>query len=68
MQMVVDAESEQILGATLFGIEADEVVHCLLDLMYAKASFRVLQHAMHIHPTVSEFLPTLAQELKPLGS
>lgn len=66
MQMVVDAESEQILGATLFGIEADEVVHCLLDLMYAKASFRVLQHAMHIHPTVSEFLPTLAEELKPL--
>lgn len=67
MQIVVDAENEQILGATLFGIEADEVIHCILDLMYAKASWRVLQRAMHIHPTVSELLPTLLADLAPLA-
>jgi pyruvate/2-oxoglutarate dehydrogenase complex dihydrolipoamide dehydrogenase (E3) component len=66
MEIVVDAQSEQILGATLFGIEADEAIHAILDLMYAKASYRVLQRAMHIHPTVSELLPTMLAGLKPL--
>jgi pyruvate/2-oxoglutarate dehydrogenase complex dihydrolipoamide dehydrogenase (E3) component len=63
MKILVDAESEQILGAALLGVEADEVVHCILDLMYAKASYRVLQRAMHIHPTVAELLPTMMGEL-----
>jgi len=54
------------LGASLLGIGADEVIHTLLDLMYAKASYRVLQRAMHIHPTVSELLPTMMNQLQPL--
>ena len=66
MQVLVDAESKQILGASLLGIEADEAVHCLLDVMYARAPYTVIQRAMHIHPTVSELLPTLLGDLKPL--
>jgi hypothetical protein len=42
------------------------VIHCLLDLMYARAPYTVMQRAMHIHPTVSELLPTMLGELKPL--
>ncbi len=68
MKVLVDARSEQILGAALLGIEGDEVIHCLIDLMYAKASYRLLQQAMHIHPTVSELLPTLLGMLKPLDA
>ena len=55
-----------ILGATLLGTEADEAIHCLLDVMYARAPYTVIQRAMHIHPTVSELLPTLLGDLKPL--
>jgi pyruvate/2-oxoglutarate dehydrogenase complex dihydrolipoamide dehydrogenase (E3) component len=68
MKVLVDAQSEHILGAALLGIEGDEVIHCLIDLMYAKAPYRVLQQAMHIHPTVSELLPTLLGMLKPLDA
>jgi pyruvate/2-oxoglutarate dehydrogenase complex dihydrolipoamide dehydrogenase (E3) component len=64
MKILVDQESELILGASLLGIGADEVIHTLLDLMYAKASYRVLQRAMHIHPTVSELLPTMMSQLQ----
>ena len=66
MQVLVDAESKRILGATLLGTEADEAIHCLLDVMYARAPYTVIQRAMHIHPTVSELLPTLLGDLKPL--
>jgi pyruvate/2-oxoglutarate dehydrogenase complex dihydrolipoamide dehydrogenase (E3) component len=66
MKILVDQESELILGASLLGIGADEVIHTLLDLMYAKASYRVLQRAMHIHPTISELLPTMMNQLQPL--
>lgn len=66
MQVLVDAETKKILGASLLGIEADEVVHALLDVMYAKAPYTVIQRAMHIHPTVSELIPTLLGDLKPL--
>jgi pyruvate/2-oxoglutarate dehydrogenase complex dihydrolipoamide dehydrogenase (E3) component len=66
MKILVDRDSRQILGASLFGLAGDEVVHTILDLMYAKASYTVLQLAMHIHPTVSEFLPTMMGELRPL--
>ncbi|HWZ91180.1 MAG TPA: hypothetical protein VNW92_20105, partial [Polyangiaceae bacterium] len=67
MKVLVDAESERILGAALLGIEGDEVVHSLLDAMYAGAPYTVIQRAMHIHPTVAEFIPTLLAGLKPLG-
>jgi len=66
MKILVDRESKQILGASLLGLAGDEVIHCILDLMYAKAPYTVMQQAMHIHPTVSEFIPTMMGELKPL--
>jgi pyruvate/2-oxoglutarate dehydrogenase complex dihydrolipoamide dehydrogenase (E3) component len=66
MKIFVDRDSEQILGASFLGLSGDEVVHCVLDAMYAKASYKVLQRAMHIHPTVAEFIPTLLDDLKPL--
>ncbi|HME24648.1 MAG TPA: FAD-containing oxidoreductase [Acetobacteraceae bacterium] len=67
MKLVVDAESRKILGAAILGTGGDEVIHCILDLMYAGAPYTVLQRAMHIHPTVAEFLPSLAAELRPAG-
>ena len=67
MKILVDASDKRILGASILGIGGDEVIHCILDLMYAKAPYTVLQHAMHIHPTVSELLPTMMGELKPLA-
>jgi pyruvate/2-oxoglutarate dehydrogenase complex dihydrolipoamide dehydrogenase (E3) component len=57
MKIVLDAETKQILGAALLGIEGDEIVQGLLDMMYAKAPFTVIQRAMHIHPTVYEMIP-----------
>jgi pyruvate/2-oxoglutarate dehydrogenase complex dihydrolipoamide dehydrogenase (E3) component len=66
MKVLVDAESERILGAAIFGIEGDEVVQSLLDVMYAGASYRTVRDAVHIHPTVSELVPTLLADLAPL--
>ena len=66
MKVVVDAESKSILGAAFLGIGGDEVVHVLLDTTYAKAPYTVIERAMHIHPTVSEYLPTLFGNLEPL--
>ncbi len=63
MKIVVDAQSKEILGAAVFGTGGDEAIHCVLDMMYAKAPYPVLQRAMHIHPTVSELIPTLLGEL-----
>jgi pyruvate/2-oxoglutarate dehydrogenase complex dihydrolipoamide dehydrogenase (E3) component len=67
MKVLVDAQTERILGAALLGIEGDEVVHLLLDAMAADVSYKVIQRAMHIHPTVSELIPTLLGTLKPLA-
>jgi len=67
MKILIDQESKQILGAAILGIEGDEVIHVILDVMYSKAPYTVIRDAMHIHPTVSEFLPTLVQSLEPLG-
>jgi pyruvate/2-oxoglutarate dehydrogenase complex dihydrolipoamide dehydrogenase (E3) component len=66
MKVLVDAESKLILGASLLGVECDEVIHSILDIMYAKAPYTVMQRAMHIHPTVSELVPTMLGEMKPL--
>jgi pyruvate/2-oxoglutarate dehydrogenase complex dihydrolipoamide dehydrogenase (E3) component len=65
MKIVVDASSREILGAAVFGTGGDEAIHCVLDTMYAKAPYPVLQRAMHIHPTVAELIPTILQELSP---
>jgi pyruvate/2-oxoglutarate dehydrogenase complex dihydrolipoamide dehydrogenase (E3) component len=67
MKIVVDAGNHQILGAALLGTGCDEAVHCILDVMYAKAPYTVIQRAVHIHPTVSELIPTMLGELKPLA-
>lgn len=66
MKVLVDTESHRILGASLFGVGCDEAIHCLLDVMYAKAPYTTISRAVHIHPTVSELIPTLLQSLKPL--
>jgi pyruvate/2-oxoglutarate dehydrogenase complex dihydrolipoamide dehydrogenase (E3) component len=65
MKIIVDAKSQEILGAAVLGTGGDEVIHCVLDAMCAKAPYPVLQRAMHIHPTVSELIPTLLGELSP---
>ena len=67
MKITVDAETKQILGAAILGTGGDEVIHVLLDVMYAKAKYTVIQRAMHIHPTVSEYLPTILSKLEPFA-
>ncbi|ANI40520.1 FAD-containing oxidoreductase [Mycolicibacterium vaccae] len=66
MKVVVDAETEQILGASILGVGGDEVVHLILDVMTAKLPYTAISRTMHIHPTVSELIPTLLQDLTPL--
>jgi pyruvate/2-oxoglutarate dehydrogenase complex dihydrolipoamide dehydrogenase (E3) component len=66
MKVLVDADSKQFLGASFLGVSGDEAIHCILDLMYAKAPYTLLQRAVHIHPTVSEFIPTMLEDLAPL--
>ena len=67
MKILVDGDSKQILGAAILGTGGDEAIHCVLDVMYAKAPYTVMQRAVHIHPTVSELIPTMLGELKPLS-
>ena len=67
MKVLVDAETRQILGASIFGTGGDEAIHCIIDIMYARAPYTTLQRAVHIHPTVSELIPTVLGDLKPLG-
>jgi pyruvate/2-oxoglutarate dehydrogenase complex dihydrolipoamide dehydrogenase (E3) component len=64
MKVLVDADSKELLGAAMLGLNGDEVVHSILDMMYARVPYTSLQRAVHIHPTVSEFIPTLLGRLK----
>jgi pyruvate/2-oxoglutarate dehydrogenase complex dihydrolipoamide dehydrogenase (E3) component len=66
LRILVDATSQRVIGATLIGVDTDEAVHSLLALMYAGVSYKVMQRAVHIHPTVSELLPTVLGDLRPL--
>jgi pyruvate/2-oxoglutarate dehydrogenase complex dihydrolipoamide dehydrogenase (E3) component len=66
MKVLVDVESKQILGASILGVGGDEAIHCIIDTMYAKAPYTTITHAVHIHPTVSELIPTVFEDLKPL--
>jgi pyruvate/2-oxoglutarate dehydrogenase complex dihydrolipoamide dehydrogenase (E3) component len=66
MKVLVDAESKKILGASILGVGGDEAIHCILDTMYAGAPYTNITHAVHIHPTVSELIPTVFEDLKPL--
>jgi pyruvate/2-oxoglutarate dehydrogenase complex dihydrolipoamide dehydrogenase (E3) component len=65
MKAVVDAQTEQILGATIFGVGGDEAIHCILDVMYSERPYTTLTRAVHIHPTVAELIPTLFESLQP---
>ena len=65
IKITVDAETKEILGAAILGTGGDEVVQVLLDVMYAKAPYTLVERAMHIHPTVAEFLPTVLSKLAP---
>jgi len=66
IKVLVDAASKQILGASILGTGGDEAIHCIIDTMYARAPYTLIQRAVHIHPTVSELLPTVFGDLKPL--
>jgi pyruvate/2-oxoglutarate dehydrogenase complex dihydrolipoamide dehydrogenase (E3) component len=63
MKVLIDAETEKILGAAILGIGGDEIIHSILDVMYAGAPCTVIQRAMHIHPTVTELIPTMLGDL-----
>ncbi|WP_333676266.1 FAD-containing oxidoreductase [Dyella sp.] len=65
MKVIVDGKTEQLLGAAILGVSGDEAIHSLLDVMYAKARYQTVTHAVHIHPTVAELLPTVLQSLSP---
>ncbi|HVF18408.1 MAG TPA: hypothetical protein VNA21_15910, partial [Steroidobacteraceae bacterium] len=67
MKIVVDAQSHKILGAAILGTGGDEAIHGVLDMMSAEASYTLLQRAVPIHPTVSELIPTLLNELQPVA-
>lgn len=68
MKVLVDADTNRLLGAAILGMNGDEVVHGLLDIMAADQPYTAISRTMHIHPTVSELVPTLLQQLKPLAS
>jgi pyruvate/2-oxoglutarate dehydrogenase complex dihydrolipoamide dehydrogenase (E3) component len=65
MKAIVDAKTKRILGATIFGVGGDEAIHCILSTMYADQPYTTLTHAVHIHPTVAELIPTLLGSLQP---
>ncbi|MEM5346085.1 FAD-containing oxidoreductase [Paraburkholderia azotifigens] len=66
MKVLVDPQSKQILGATVYGVDGDEAIHTFVDIMTARAPYTTLQYAMHIHPTISELIPTLLDGLAPM--
>ena len=68
MKIVVDARSNSILGAAILGVGGDEAIHSVIDVMAAKVPYTTLQHTVHIHPTVSELIPTILGELGPSTS
>ena len=66
IKIFVDADTEEVLGAAILGLNGDEAIHCLLDTMYARQPYTVISRAVHIHPTVAELIPTVLQEMQPL--
>ena len=66
MKVLVDTETKRIHGDKILGISGDEVIHSLPDIMYADVPYAVIQRAVHVHPTVSELIPTMLGDLKPL--
>ena len=68
MKVLADADSQELLGAAILGLNGDEIVHSLLDVMYAKKPYTTVQRAVHIHPTVTELIPTLLGNLEPINA
>jgi len=68
MKIIADAETKEILGASILGTGGDEAIHGILDMMHAKQPYPVLQWAVPIHPTVSELIPTVLGGLKPTSN
>ncbi len=66
IKILVDANTREFLGASILGTGGDEAIHCIIDTMYARAPYTTMQRAVHIHPTVSELLPTVLDDLTPL--
>ncbi|WP_424492938.1 mercuric reductase [Salinimicrobium sp. GXAS 041] len=66
LKIYIEEKNEKILGASFLGVRADEFIHLIIDSMYAGAKYEVIRDAVHIHPTVSELIPTMLQELKPM--
>jgi len=66
MKVIVDADTNKILGATILGMSGDEAIHAITDVMYAGKPYTTITHAVHIHPTVAELIPTVFGELKPV--
>ena len=67
MKVLVDAQSRRLLGAAILGMNGDEVIHGMLDMMAAGQTVDGMARTVHIHPTVSELVPTLLQQLKPMA-
>ena len=68
MRALVDADTNRLLGAVVFGAGGDEIVHSLVDVMYADAPYTTISRAVHVHPTISELIPTMLQDLRPLDA
>jgi pyruvate/2-oxoglutarate dehydrogenase complex dihydrolipoamide dehydrogenase (E3) component len=68
MKIIIDAQTHEILGAAIFRTGGDEAIHSILDVIYARSPYTVIQRAVHIHPTVSELIPTTLGELQPLSA
>ncbi|MGH1578839.1 mercuric reductase [Planktotalea sp.] len=66
IRLIVDGETEQFLGATVFGIAGDEIISVLSNYMATGASYRFMQQALPVHPTIAELLPSILAGLKPL--
>lgn len=66
MKILIDQKTEKILGASFFGISSDETIHAVIDTMYANKSYKIIRDAVHIHPTVSELIPTMLESLREL--
>jgi pyruvate/2-oxoglutarate dehydrogenase complex dihydrolipoamide dehydrogenase (E3) component len=66
MKFLVDADTDELLGGAIFGLNGGEVIHLIADVMYAEAPYTTISRAVYIHPTVSELVPTTLQNLEPL--
>lgn len=64
MKVVVDADTSRIIGGAIFGVGGDEAIHVLIDAIQSGMAYTDLKNTMHIHPTVSELIPTILAELK----